>query len=187
MTTLRELIDTGSYKTDKDTTHAYIYPYDKVFEKYRDKTISLLEIGNNGGESIRLWNDYFDNAQILGIEINDLKELDGINAQYENINLYTKTDAYSDATIDLFYKNDYKFDIIIDDGSHRPEHQAFAIIKWLPFLKEGGVFVIEDVQSLEIAQYLMSLIPERLLDRSMVIDRRHVKGRYDDIMITVEG
>ena len=187
MKTLRELIDTGNYKTDKDTTHAYIFPYDKVFEKYRDKTISLLEIGNNGGESIRLWNDYFDDSQILGIEINDLKELDEINARHENINLYTKTDAYCDGTVDLFHKNDYKFDIIVDDGSHRPEHQAFAIIKWLPFLKDGGVFVIEDVQSFEVAQYLMSLIPEKLLDQSMVIDRRHVKGRYDEIMIIVEG
>lgn len=187
MKTLRELIDTGDYKTDKDTTHAYIFPYDKAFEKYRDKTVSLLEIGNNGGESIKLWNDYFNESQIFGIEINDLKELDEINAQHENINLYTKTDAYCDETVDLFRKDDHKFDIIIDDGSHRPEHQAFAVIKWLPFLKEGGVFIIEDVQSFEIAQYLMSLIPEELLDRSMVVDRRHVKGRYDDVMIIVEG
>jgi len=187
VTTLRELINTGLYDTDKDTDHSYIYPYDRMFEKYKEKTISLLEIGNNGGDSIRLWNDYFDKVQILGIEINDLKDLDEINAQHENINLHTKTDAYSDATIDLFYKNDHKFDIIIDDGSHRPEHQAFAVIKWMPFLKDGGLFVIEDIQSLEIAQYLMSLIPKGLLDQSMVIDRRHVKGRYDDIMITVES
>ena len=40
-------------------------------------------------------------------------------------------------------------DVIIDDGSHQPEHQMLtaSILRW--HLAPGGVYVIEDVQKPE--------------------------------------
>ena len=39
------------------------------------------------------------------------------------------------------------FDVIIDDGSHLNQHQIFTFETLYPFVKDGGVYVIEDVQT----------------------------------------
>ena len=45
MSTLKELITSGSYGTDKDTSHSYIETYDSLFSEYKDKKINLLDWG----------------------------------------------------------------------------------------------------------------------------------------------
>jgi predicted O-methyltransferase YrrM len=37
------------------------------------------------------------------------------------------------------------FDVIIDDASHSPEDQAMMIRSALPFLKQGGLLIVEDI------------------------------------------
>jgi len=37
------------------------------------------------------------------------------------------------------------FDIIIDDGSHHPYHQLWALANYIELVKEGGYFAVEDV------------------------------------------
>jgi hypothetical protein len=39
------------------------------------------------------------------------------------------------------------FDIIIDDGSHRVWHVLASFEVLFPLLKDGGIYVIEDIQS----------------------------------------
>ena len=69
MYSLTELVNRGEYSTDKNTTHSYIESYEKLFETYKDNKINLLEIGSHNGGSLRLWNDYFSDATIIGLEI----------------------------------------------------------------------------------------------------------------------
>ena len=59
-------------KSDKGTEHDYINGYyDAEFTPKKDKSITLMEIGVLNGESINLWNKYFENAiTILGVDIN---------------------------------------------------------------------------------------------------------------------
>ena len=41
-----------------------------------------------------------------------------------------------------------KFDVIIDDGSHIPWHQIFTLETIFDtFLKDGGVYIIEDIET----------------------------------------
>ena len=42
--------------------------YEEYFSTYRNEKINLLEIGVAHSGSIRLWNDYFKDAQIYGID-----------------------------------------------------------------------------------------------------------------------
>jgi len=39
------------------------------------------------------------------------------------------------------------WDIIIDDGSHIPRHQLVSFSALFPFVRPGGVYVIEDIES----------------------------------------
>ena len=38
-----------------------------------------------------------------------------------------------------------EFDVIIDDGSHRPMHQQISLVSLYPHLKPGGQYIIEDL------------------------------------------
>lgn len=184
MSTLKELITSRSYRTDKDTSHSYIETYDSLFSEYKDKKINLLEIGNHHGGSLSLWNDYFSDANIIGIELDErsgLRQFDNI----ENVTIYENTDAISFDTIRKIEDLGIKFDIIIDDASHLPNHQVFVCKFWSQLLKDDGVFVIEDVQDIQFCETLMNSLPVGFNDIK-TIDLRSNKGRYDDIMIVAK-
>lgn len=182
---LVELWDETRYNTDKNTTHSYLEVYDDIFAPYKDKEINLLEIGNNGGGSIKLWLDYFSNVKISGLEINDLQELHELNVKHDNVNIKMGIDAYSQNAIDLI-KQDGPFDIIIDDGSHIPVHQLFVINNYLSLLKSKGLMVIEDIQDVNLISIILSHMDLSTKDKVLVFDRRNIKNRFDDIMIIIQ-
>ena len=64
------------YGTDKVTVHSYILIYEQYLESRRKSVLEFLEIGVLYGESLRMWRDYFPNAQIHGIDIEDKEGLD---------------------------------------------------------------------------------------------------------------
>jgi len=182
---LKELQTKNGYTTDKDTTHSYLEVYDTLFERYQNKHTKLLEIGNNGGESIKLWDDYFDSVEITGIEINVLEPLKELNKR-ENINIHMGVDAYVDATFEQFRDSGVKYDIIIDDGSHLPNHQAYALARWVDLLTDDGVMVIEDIQDYRYIEQLVNFVKPELSKYIKIYDRRSIKGRFDDILIVVD-
>lgn len=197
---LRSLVDqrTERYNTDKDTSHSYIDVYDDVWEYViadisGQETFDVLEIGVNGGGSIKLWQDYIDEnvlgytskdptPQIDGLELLENDKLHELN-KIDNINIRMNVDAYVDDTVKSF--GDKKYDIIIDDGSHQPHHQIFAINKYFPLLKPQGVMVVEDVQSPQALASIMQYAELPSSARVVIHDLRHIKNRYDDIMIVI--
>jgi hypothetical protein len=55
-----------------------------------------MEIGIAEGGSIKLWNDYFINARIFGLDIMSMKNsVNDIKYNYPRINLSLNTDAYN--------------------------------------------------------------------------------------------
>ena len=184
MQSLKELVTSNDYGTDKDTTHSYIESYDAIFSEYRDKNINLLELGSHNGGSLKLWNDYFPNVNIIGIEIGErsgLRQFDDV----DNVTVYENTDAISFETIRDIEDLDVKFDIIIDDASHLPPHQVFTCKFWSQFLKDDGVLIIEDVQDMHFCEHIINSLPVGFSD-ARTIDLRTEKGRFDDIMIVAK-
>lgn len=43
--------------------------------------------------------------------------------------------------------SDTEFDIVVDDGSHDPEHQLFTFDALFPSVKPGGLYIFEDVET----------------------------------------
>jgi len=174
--------------TDKNTCHSYIENfYEKVFEPYKESKIDLLEIGIETGGSLKLWKEYFLNSKsIIGIDISDGK----IDQRYRNIDGVTIN--IGDAYDEKFSKKFEQFDIIIDDGPHTLESQLKSVELYLPKLKEDGLFIIEDIQSIEHFDSLIEkskkvceLIDNQIEYNVECIDLRDKKGRWDDLIFLI--
>jgi Cephalosporin hydroxylase. len=137
-----------TFKTDKWGKHFYTPHYYFHFKKFKSKRIKVLEIGiggyenpQQGGGSLRMWERFFDRAEIHGIDIYD-------KTQLEEGRIKIKQGSQIDQEfLESLSDSVGGFDIIIDDGSHINEHiiKTFEIL--FPKLKQEGIYVIEDVQT----------------------------------------
>lgn len=170
---LLEQYNSKEYKTDKQTVHSYIqWVYNTLFDKYN--TTNVLEIGAFDGGSALLWRDYFINAKVDIIDINECKMLYNQN----RIN-HIVTNAYSEILIPTLNK----YDIIIDDGPHTLDSMIFFIQHYIQLLKPNGVAIIEDIQDYSWFKILNSFLPDNF--SSETVDLRPIKNRYDDLLLII--
>jgi hypothetical protein len=135
------------YGTDKFGEHEYTPVYRELMGAKRRKPVRLLEIGVGGyqgalgGESLRMWESFFRRGRIFGIDVYDKTALSGGRVRVFQC---SQVDA---PKLTALAQEHGPFDFIIDDGSHENAHQieTFGIL-W-PHLKDGGAYVIEDVQT----------------------------------------
>jgi SAM-dependent methyltransferase len=161
------------FPTDKDTTHSYLeHFYSPLFEQLPEKPV-ILEIGVAFGGSIRLFSAFRPKGYVVGVDITmAMLHFPTTGSNYEIL----QADAYREETVRAL--SNRRYDLIIDDGPHTPETQAFALKRYYPLLREGCVLVIEDVQSAAIAESLCANAPG-----TEVLDLAQVKGRYDDRLV----
>jgi len=154
-TELCELATT--FGTDKCNFHHYTPHYHEMFKDRRNEVRKVLEIGIGDpasmadpsgkpyqpGASLRMWRDYFPNATILGLDNNRslLFYEERIWTRYAD-----QGDENSIRTAILSLSGwTFGFDLIVDDGSHVPEHQVNTAKLLVPLLAPHGIYVIEDV------------------------------------------
>ena len=140
----------------------------------------MVEIGIACGSSIKLWKDWFTNAEIFGFDINlcgsNKVEIEGTTLIYQ--------DAYTSESVNMF--EDGSLDYVIDDGPHNLQSQKDTIMLYLPKLKKGGKIIIEDVGYIEWGDDFIKLIKENSLDVDYkLFDLRENKGRHDDIIFEI--
>lgn len=197
------------YPSDKNSYHSYIEDvYEKNFAPYRNKKIKLLEIGVAHSGSIRLWNEYFTNGEIYGIDDfscgdeTKRKSKDLINGEIPNIKIICNN-AYLDEVV----LNLPKFDIIIDDGPHILDTQLKFIELYLPKLKSTGMMFIEDIvidfnydyEGDELVNHptmkkLIDKIPTEIYEykifdlRKNVIGKKYIpeEGRGDNVILCIK-
>ena len=152
MTILCELAD--KHQTDKggksttyggvpgDTCHNYTPAYHEMFGHRRETVRRVLEVGVNAGSSLRMWAEYFPNADVVGLDIRRevLFTAGRVQCHYADQGDPESLRAAVEAS------GGGLFDLIIDDGSHDYTHQLVTAETLLPYLTPDGVFVIEDIQ-----------------------------------------
>jgi hypothetical protein len=177
-------------RTDKNTTHSYLEVYELFTERIKSSAKNVLEIGVWDCGGLLMFHDYFENASIYGLDIFPFERLaNDIQAdlqQKNRIKLLLSTNAYDENVVKVFLNSAIRFDMIIDDGPHTLETQIFAAKFYSTLLSDTGILVIEDIGEYEHTQKIIHELPENLKKATFIIDRRHVNGRYDDIMLIID-
>jgi hypothetical protein len=136
------------YGADKIGPHTYTPHYASHLKKFRFKKINLLEIGvggygnpQDGGQSLRMWKKYFPFGHIFSIDIYDKSAL-----QEKRITIF-KGSQVDKAFLNVVCDQIGEIDVIIDDGSHINEHVIETFKMLFPRLKDGGIYIVEDMQT----------------------------------------
>ena len=131
------------YSYPSHTAHHYTAVYDRMFSPLRDKPVALLELGVCTGASMRMWADYFAHrdSKLVGIDI-DLSLLGGTISD-PRVTLHEGDQSDTN----LLGPPSRQFDIIIDDASHVSSKTIESFQAWWPYLRDGGVYIVEDTHS----------------------------------------
>ena len=150
----------NKYGSDKDV-NGYAQLYHTLFDKMQKDKLVILEIGigtmipgvhssmvgyglndYKPGGSLRAWRDYFTESRIIGADVQpDTQFSDEPRIETYLCNSTSKTEVQEF----MAKLGNIKFDIIIDDGSHIDDNQYLTLGNFYPFLKDGGIYIIEDI------------------------------------------
>lgn len=176
--------------------HTYTNIYEALFRNNRHEIKNVFECGigtdnediqsnmsakGKPGASLRVWRDYFINANIYGADIDRscLFEEEKIKTGY--------IDQTSPVDIKNYFKNfDFKFDLMIDDGLHTGKAALCLFENSIDYLSKNGIYCIEDlsIEGIEvlydyfktksdkyIVKYAIMQTPN-MLNNNMVIIRK---------------
>ena len=130
--------------------------YDRIYgpalEKFKDQEINILEVGVFNGHSTEAFHEFLPKANLYGLDIFVRTKATDLPCYKKDRTDYIKGSSIEPSVTSQIIKKfgNIKFDIIIDDGLHTPQANKMTFRYLSPFLKEDGVFFIEDVFPLEI-------------------------------------
>lgn len=170
MTPLCELAE--KYGTDKFAKHNFTPVY---YERLKDRKVSrVLEVGIKRGASLLMWEEFFPEAAIYGIDHNPLALF--TVGRIKSLFADQKDPA---SLIDVATKAGGNFDLIVDDGSHHWSLQLSTALALLPLLSDHGLYVIEDV--------MMRVRKDVRVDDPKFIRNRLPPGYATKVVRTGEG
>ena len=123
--------------------HHYFDIYHRHFAKFRNKKITVVEVGVFHGGSLQMWKEYFGkNARIIGVDIDprckDFKE--------DQIEIYIG--SQEDRKFLRKLRNEVgPIDVMIDDGGHTMKQQITTFEEMFPAVVDSGVYLTEDLHT----------------------------------------
>jgi len=122
--------------------------YARFFAHLRGEPIRLLEIGVASGASLRMWEEFFPAAHIVGVDVNEGARRHA--RERTSVHIGDQGDA---AFLDALGREEGPFDIVIDDGGHRMEQHRASLRALWPHVAPGGYYAIEDLLTAYVPQY----------------------------------
>ena len=167
------------HKSDKSSRyHNYAVKYDKILTSFRESFLSVLEIGVAQGQSIRMWTDYFTKATIHGADISKASESCQLYSDRIKFHLLDQTNGEHLKNFEQYSP----FDLIIDDGTHFWKDQIFTFRTLFPYMKKGGIYIVEDTTTSYWKEYKNHPISTVEFFKKL-IDDVHMKGARGSIPI----
>lgn len=138
---ISELFRSLPYQSKKHSSYFAIYEH--LFEPFRGKAITFVEIGVLNGGSLFMWRSYFGNeARIIGVDLNP----EAKKWEADGFEIHIGNQANPQFWAELFPKIG-KVDVLLDDGGHTFEQQIVTTEAALPWIKDGGLLVVEDTHT----------------------------------------
>jgi len=133
----------ASGKTDKGLPgHGYTNIYEGFLIPWKYDPIRIMEIGVAQGGSLKLWYEYFPQASIFGIDIEDA-------TRFENSR--TKTCIADQSKRDQLERCVRQFggafDLLIDDGGHTMDQQQISLGYLFRYVRSDGFYFLEDIHT----------------------------------------
>jgi hypothetical protein len=129
--------------TDKYYWHRYLPFYEMHLENLRNPQ-DIFEYGVFEGDSIRWIVDRYPEATVIGADIIQPLSSWPVLPQVKYVQL-DQGDRKGLATkLESLNK---KYDLVIEDGSHHPTHQRNCLLETFPYLKPGGIYILEDIHT----------------------------------------
>lgn len=160
--------------SDKCTSHSFAYIYDGYLGGIdRNAELDILESGVFQGASLFSWREYFPNARITGVDIQDIRKEEFKRDDIE----FVLSDIKE-------YIPDRKFDFIIEDGSHSNLDALWSGVYLSKHLKDGGILIIEDIQE----GFMIPFLLWGQLGGAYVvnaIDMRRLSNQHGDFVVII--
>lgn len=175
--------------------HSYADVYSTLFDHCRHSVRTVFECGigtnrvefasnmsENGrpGASLRAWRDYFPNAEIIGAD------LDASILFHEDRIRTVQMDQTDPASIRRMWKQvgNPTVDFVVDDGLHSLEAAIRLLEGSWHVLRQGGIYVIEDVQVHQLTSY-RRFVDELSAWATYVPSPRRAVKRFDDNCLVI--
>jgi hypothetical protein len=164
--TIRQLFD--HYGSNKGPTYEGLY--DIILEPIKHQIKHLVEIGigtlnpkavstmvgftvhdqYKPGGSLRAFRDFCPNVHVWGIDVEP-------DTQFEEdrITTFLFDSADSDKVKENF---PFPVDVVIDDGLHTTKSQLATFVNFLPILKVGGLYFLEDIVENDCEHLIRSVV-----------------------------
>jgi hypothetical protein len=183
--------------------HNYIPGYADLFKNVKHTARNILEIGIGGGQheinmsrmeprykagnSIRMWRQYFTNADnVYAFDIDPTSMIRG----EDKITTFVVDQSSPNQLINVMSIIDKQIDVIIDDGSHQINHQVISFKTLEKYLPSGGIYAIEDIQpphfdGLRNLTIFDNTYREYIRSNYNIVsyDTRAQTGRNDDVIV----
>lgn len=126
--------------------HKWIHYFDiyhRHFQKFRKKSVVVLEFGVSHGGSLQMWKHYFGReARIIGVDINPECK----HAAEGQVEIYIGSQEDPEFLRKLLKKIG-PVDIVIDDGGHTTKQQLTTFDVVYPSVRTGGIYLVEDLHT----------------------------------------
>ena len=129
--------------SDKHHWHRFSAAYAEALTRLGPVT-RILEFGVLRGDSVRWLRACYPAAEIHAA---DILAADAVWPQDPQIHYHRLDQGDPAALTDLFTRLGPGLDLIIEDGSHQPVHQALCLRRGLPQLRRGGLYILEDIHT----------------------------------------
>jgi hypothetical protein len=170
--------------------HDYTILYDELFSKFKNddpmtSKVKVLEVGVYEGASLRGWTEYLGWCYAAGLDI----RLDRIDPNFAAEYCWQIDQRDQKAVAGWFrgWGDDFRFQIIIDDGLHKPEGTIPFFTEAFPYLAKDGYYIVEDVRPHYLDQTVYAMEYAHPTASITVHDRRYPGSKYDNILIVARN
>jgi len=144
----KDLVFLFEYFNSLKKQHDYANFFQENLEKLRNNKLDVLEIGTAKGDGLASFYFYFPYSNFIGVDNNPYR----IRYKSKRIRSIFVDISSKKILQNLTNHLNQKFDLIIDDCSHRLIDQILCFSENFKNLKKDGIYIVEDLNFPEIHQ-----------------------------------